>query len=179
MKWIAFFSQTGTEILNVSKKLGKLPDKIITNASVGSINKELIASKPVIFTIDNPSPGDYRQLIEDSTDTIITLHGWLRIIPPEICKEYTIWNLHPGLITRYPELKGKDPQKKVIESKKKKYEQIGLVIHRVIPEVDAGNVELEMSTCNTFYNVDSLTSVLHEMATSAWLKFFSTRNECY
>mgnify|MGYP003628405583 FL=1 len=91
--------------------------------------------------------------------------------------EYNIWNLHPGLITRYPELKGKDPQKMVMESKKKKYEKVGLVIHKVIPEVDAGEVELEMSTGNTFYNVHDLTERLHTMATSAWLKFFNTRNE--
>ena len=177
MKWISFFSQTGTEVLNVSKKLGRFPDKIITNASVGSINKELMKSKPVTFTLDKPTVSEYNQLIGDDTDIIVTLHGWLRIMPPEVCKTYNIWNLHPGLITRYPELKGKDPQKMVMESKKKKYEKVGLVIHKVIPEVDAGEVELEMSTGNTFYNVHDLTERLHTMATSAWLKFFNTRNE--
>ena len=29
--WIAFFSQTGTEIVDIIDKLGKYPDQIITN----------------------------------------------------------------------------------------------------------------------------------------------------
>ena len=63
MKWIAFFSQTGSEILNVSKKLGRFPDKVITNASIGNINQELMKSKPVTFTLDKPTVSEYNQLI--------------------------------------------------------------------------------------------------------------------
>jgi len=180
MRWIAFFSQTGTEILNVSNKLGKLPDKIITNASIGSINKKLLTKKPVTFTISKPTVGDYIQLIGDAKDVVVTLHGWLRIIPGEVCKKYNIWNLHPGLITKYPELKGIDPQEKVFPPNKKTpekvktYEKVGLVIHKVIPEVDAGPVELEVSTNNTFSSIQDLTERLHTMATSAWFKFFQS-----
>ena len=31
MKWVAFFSQTGTEIVNISKKINRYPDLIVTN----------------------------------------------------------------------------------------------------------------------------------------------------
>ena len=30
-QWVTFFSQTGTEIVDISKKLDRWPDKIITN----------------------------------------------------------------------------------------------------------------------------------------------------
>ena len=41
-KWTAFFSHTGSEIYNVSKKIGRLPDRIVTNSKPGSqhINKQ-------------------------------------------------------------------------------------------------------------------------------------------
>ena len=31
MKWIAFFSQTGAEIADISESLGRWPDLLITN----------------------------------------------------------------------------------------------------------------------------------------------------
>ena len=31
-KWIAFFSQTGAEIADLSEKIGRWPDRIITNS---------------------------------------------------------------------------------------------------------------------------------------------------
>ena len=31
MKWVAFYSQTGTEIVNISKKINRYPDLIVTN----------------------------------------------------------------------------------------------------------------------------------------------------
>jgi folate-dependent phosphoribosylglycinamide formyltransferase PurN len=49
-------------------------------------------------------------LLEQFPDAIVTLHGWLRVIPAYVCERSRIYNGHPGLITKYPELKGKDPQ---------------------------------------------------------------------
>ena len=31
IKWIAFFSQTGAEIADIAEKIGRWPDRIITN----------------------------------------------------------------------------------------------------------------------------------------------------
>ena len=50
-------------------------------------------------------------LVNNLKHDLITLHGYLRIIPENICKQCKhIYNGHPGLINMYPELKGKDPQ---------------------------------------------------------------------
>ena len=55
-------------------------------------------------------------MVKDVDNTLITLNGWLRIVPPDKCAKYNIYNGHPGLITKYPELKGKDPQQRMWEN---------------------------------------------------------------
>ncbi len=37
MKWVALFSQTGSEIRDLSKKLGRSPDLIMTNNRANDI----------------------------------------------------------------------------------------------------------------------------------------------
>lgn len=168
-KWAALFSHTGSEIVNISNELSRSPDVVITNNTPGHehINKKIL-EKNVIYTDKKPTVQSYRTLLEDAD--VVTLHGWMKIIPKEICKEYEIYNLHPGLITKYPELKGADPQKRVAECQDERYKSVGCVIHRVVPEVDEGEVLLESSIANDFYNETAISCQLHEMALSLWLE---------
>jgi len=144
LTWKAFFSQSGSEINEISNKIGRLPDAIITNKScedMDKINPVLLekAFNRFIFIPKKPTVEEYREAIR-YTD-IITLHGYLRILPPEICGRFRIYNGHPGLITKFPELKGKDPQAKVwYNHAEKPYYNHGHVIHKVVSEVDAGSV---------------------------------------
>ena len=57
-------------------------------------------------------------------------------MPPGVCDAFEIYNGHPGLITKYPELKGKDPQERSF----KQYETAGAVLHKVTAGVDEGDV---------------------------------------
>ena len=61
-------------------------------------------------------------------------------MPPSICKEYSIFNGHPGLITEYSHLVGKDPQ---IRAFREKLPVMGCVIHKVVAGVDEGPVIAE------------------------------------
>ena len=168
-KWFAFFSHTGTEILNISKDLGIAPDCIITNRAPGDINKELTKLSVVQYTRPNPGSGEYETHLSDCRGKCIcTLHGWMRIVPERVCTQYEMYNLHPGLITEYPELKGKDPQARVSED----HSHIGLVIHKVDPGVDSGEVILESSTPNVYSGTETITKTLHDMARYAWGDFF-------
>lgn len=172
-KWATLFSHTGSEIVNISKHLDRFPDRIITNnIPGGSINKELDKCS-ITYTERNPSVETYRDLFEDAD--IITLHGWMRIIPKQICREYKIYNLHPGLITEYPELKGADPQKRVAECNDGRYKHIGCVIHKVIPEVDEGEILLEKSIRNDFHGEKEISCRLHEMALLLWLELLQPK----
>ena len=115
--WIAFFSQTGGEIADLAKSLGKWPDRIYTNERpdrLREIDPRIVENG--FFTLNNkPTLEDYEEILVYFPEAIITLHGWLRIMPKEVCEKFSIFNGHPGLITEYPELKGKDPQIRAFE----------------------------------------------------------------
>lgn len=141
--WIAFFSQTGSEIVEIAKATGKWPDVIVTNqrpADLRVINTDIQESQLLVTTSNKPTSTELEEIIGYYKNPIITLHGWLRIMPPSICEKYNIFNGHPGLITEYPELKGKDPQMKALKGK---YPVMGCVLHKVTAGVDEGKVIAE------------------------------------
>ncbi len=178
------FSQTGSEIAALAKHLGKWPDVIITNNSnTEKWCKELQMlelrqkgksygpkARIKVVTSQQAKTANFLHSIEGSKNCLVTLHGWLRIIPKEICEQYEIVNGHPGLITTFPELKGKDPQQRAYDAG---YSTIGSVVHKVTAEVDEGEI-LEWSA--TFLEDDAMLentfARLKHTSFSAWCKFF-------
>jgi folate-dependent phosphoribosylglycinamide formyltransferase PurN len=132
------FSQTGSEIANIAEKINRWPDLIIVNErNIERTIDSRLQGKNVVFTSNTPSVEELGLLWLPYRSPVITLHGWLRIIPPDLCQRYNIYNGHPGLITEYPELKGKDPQIRAIQGD---YTKAGCVIHKVTAGVDEGKV---------------------------------------
>jgi len=173
--WIAFFSQTGSEITDIAKSLKRWPDVIVTNerpSRLRTINLDLLDKNLLVTTPNKPSEEDLKEILDYYKDPIITLHGWLRIMPPNICNEYKIYNGHPGLITDFPELKGKDPQIRAFEGiKQGKYKYAGAVLHRVVAGVDEGKV-LMQERFNTFgVELDDLFRILRDRSLYMWCKF--------
>ena len=168
--WIALFSQTGSEIADLSEGINRKPDFVITNANLDDVDSRV----HVDFRINNEEAKtlDILENISfDIDETLITLNGWLRIVPPDKCNMYNIYNGHPGLITKYPELKGKDPQKRVWENIAS-YSKIGSVVHRVVAEIDAGEVIVEKSTrTRDIYNLDKAYDALRKTSFDAWIEF--------
>ena len=146
--WVALFSQTGSEIAALSEALSRSPDFVITNSNLDRVDSNV----SVDFRVnkDEAKTLDILENLEfDINDTLITLNGWLRIVPPDKCLKYNIYNGHPGLITKYPELKGKDPQQRAWDNIDN-YNEVGSVVHRVVEEVDAGEIISE-ETVTTKY----------------------------
>jgi len=171
-QWVTFFSQTGTEIVDISKKLDRWPDKIITNERpehLRKINKELL-EREIIYLPNKPTADDYDAVLQDNA--LVTLHGWLRVVPPSICDKYLIYNGHPGLITKYPELKGKDPQVRAFEGK---YPTAGAVIHKVVAGVDEGRVLMEERFNNFNLELEDLFRILRDRSLYMWNKFLKER----
>ena len=139
--WVAFFSQTGGEIADLSDTLGRSPDLIVTNKRSGTLRTvdSRIADR-VAYTSNTPTVTELENILTRFENPIVTLHGWLRIMPPSICESFEIYNGHPGLITKYPELKGKDPQ---VRSFELKHAEAGAVLHHVTAGVDEGKVIME------------------------------------
>ena len=91
--WIAFFSQTGSEIVDISKSLKRWPDVIVTNerpARLRTINAELLEQDLLVTTKNKPSEKELLEIIEYYDNPIITLHGWVRIMPPNICENFCL-----------------------------------------------------------------------------------------
>jgi len=184
--WIALFSQTGSEIVELSKLINRKPNYIISN-NYG----ENIKIHPGIADMACPKiTARHDQLMEilartdffdpavsfiyvndtrrfEPVETLFTLHGYLRIIPPHICGKYTMYNGHPGNIEDFPELKGKDPQEKVWMNIKK-YHTIGSVVHRVTPELDGGEIVSRHYVANTCTSKNQLYHALRNTSLNSW-----------
>jgi folate-dependent phosphoribosylglycinamide formyltransferase PurN len=177
MKWAALFSQTGSEICNLSEKFGRYPDAVISdnvdaNKSIDpriELNcKKLYYRKYKGLTKE--AKVDYYKKYLSGFD-IITLHGWLNIVPAEVCNEFDIYNGHPGLINYYPELKGKDPQLRAWDNIND-YQFIGSVIHRVTPGVDEGPIMVyKMAYSNCCTDLDSIFNALKQTSLDSWIDF--------
>lgn len=183
-KWIALFSQTGSEIVDLALHFDRWPDIIVTNNNDASkwhstirelYDRELsgLGGESRIKVVSNvqAKTANFLHSIAD-LDSFITLHGWLRIVPENICNIYTIYNGHPGLITDYPELKGKDPQERMFNGGD--YTYYGSVVHKVVPEVDSGEIVSEVKRFNTMKTLAEVYKGLKNTSLSAWIDFLQT-----
>jgi folate-dependent phosphoribosylglycinamide formyltransferase PurN len=176
-KWCVFFSQTGSEIFNISRKINQVPDIIVTNKAKDQlldINQDLFFEygNRIVFLPKKPSIEEYKQVIPKNA--LVTLHGWLRIIPPEICEEYEIYNLHPAPIhlEGYNKYKGKDPQIRIFQDKAK---YSGNVIHECIAELDAGKILEHNHFDVQGFDLDMIFKLTHSKATELWCSFLENR----
>ena len=175
--WITFFSQTGSEIYKISKKIDRIPDVIITNKSkskISEVNSDLINEygTKIVWLPPKPTISEYTSNIPQGS--IVTLHGWLRIIPPEICKLYEIYNLHPAPIhlEGYDKYKGKDPQVRIFEDKVK---YSGNVIHKCIAELDAGEILARNHFDVRGLDLDTVFKITHSKASELWCGFLENK----
>lgn len=173
-KWIAFFTMTGSEIYNVANRMCHCPDAVITNRpSIDGINSGLlsIAHDRMYFLPKQPTVEEYHTALLDAgvdENTVVTLHGYLRVLPPKICESYNIINCHPALISKYPELKNLDPQKRSLN-----YRTIGTTLHKVIAAVDEGVILKEREIKNTFYTVEEITDALRRESEELWMELLA------
>jgi folate-dependent phosphoribosylglycinamide formyltransferase PurN len=79
-----------------------------------------------------------------------------------------MYNGHPGLNTRYPELKGKDPQKKAWDLN---LDTSGCVIHQVTAGVDEGPIARVKEIPIRNLSLEELYTDLHELSVDLWCKF--------
>ena len=173
--WVAFFSQTGAEIADIAERLGHWPDRIITNKRPDHLRTidNRIPTELLRYTENKPEVHEYIWLLQEFDRPLITLHGWLRVMPAEICKQHRIYNGHPGLLTEYPELKGKDPQIRTFTGiQEGKYPVAGSVIHLVTVGVDEGPVKFETRFGTSgLTDIEELFSVLRDRSLYLWVNF--------
>lgn len=164
------FSQTGTELAEVCKRINRWPDLIYTtNKDISKINSSLHEQNIKVMSHD--------QIVNEirsntySDDDFITLHGYLRILPELPIVAY---NGHPGDIELFPELKGKDPQQKALDLG---LEQTGCIIHKVTQELDGGPIVKSSAAYLIQDNetIDSLVANLRKISIELWVEFLTER----
>ena len=174
--WFALFSQSGSEIVSIARHLGRWPDYIFTDNKDKKTWHRDLQKHSAVSIIKHK---DMKKEIESNismfqglrgTTPIVTLHGYLRILPKINCEVY---NGHPGDIIKYPELKGKDPQQKALDLK---LPSTGTIIHKVTEEVDSGEIILyntlkimEQDTITT------LSNALRSLSISLWIEFLKEK----
>ena len=175
--WVTLFSQTGSEIYNISKKINRVPDIIVTNKPKDKfleIKPELFEEygNRLVWLPKKPTVEEYIEAIPFGS--FVTLHGWLRIIPSEVCEAYEIYNLHPAPIhlEGYDKYKGKDPQIRIFEDRAK---YSGNVIHKCIPELDAGEIIARNNFDVRGLDLDTIFKITHSKATELWCGFLQSR----
>lgn len=176
VKWYSLFSHTGKE----TESIWRLFDGQLHLEAAITNNIKYNGPLPYVKLISGKYINEW--LMEPGNvepGSIITLNGYMRIVPAEVldylasinCKVY---NIHPAPIWLYPELKGKDPQERLWEGLQSgKYIYIGAVIHEVDPGVDTGKmVHWHMELPVGIYNKDDLYNRLHLIGTAMWVEFF-------
>ena len=170
MKHYTFFSQTGSEIATIARRLGRWPDKIITNQRperLRTISPKL-AGIDIIYLSNKPTVEEYLEVL-GTEPCKVTLHGWLRIMPPEVIAIHpNMFNGHPGLITEHPSLRGKDPQEKAYRLG---LTVSGCVIHQVTVGVDEGPILEERMVEIKDLSLDEVYSELHKTSIDLWVEF--------
>lgn len=175
MNYIAFFSQTGSEINEVRKALNIIPALLVTNRqNLEGVNEELVrdCEDRIVYLPRKPKVEDYKKLIEEHKETfndcVITLNGYLRIIPAFMCEQFKIYNGHPGQIIDYPELKGFNPQERAFNGG---YKTAGAVIHEVSAGVDEGRILAHDEISIEGLTLDQVYSELHKVSVNLWVDF--------
>ncbi len=175
MLWCTLFSQTGSEICDLTEKLNRAPDVIITNAPEEKINPRIYSLGVEVRRIPwRPTAEQYFAAIPKDLDTLVTLHGWLRIIVPEVCEAFEgrILNGHPAYISKYPELRGKDPQVRAWQGK---YEIGGSTVHIVTPVVDAGAIIAERQIDIKDKTLDEVYIALKKTSLDSWVDVLTSK----
>lgn len=176
VNWIACFSHTGSEVVNVNGALVYQGADVRLRAALTdnmTFNNDAIPYEKYL----------YRSMINmrlaDLQDCIVTLNGYLGIINTPLLdrmksRNCKVYNIHPAPIQLYPELKGLDPQERLYDGiKDGKYQYIGCVIHEVTPQLDSGKlVHWKTEIAYPDWTKDQLYAHLHEMGTHMWLDFF-------
>lgn len=159
--------------MDLSEIIGKVPDRIITNKRPEHLRKidERIPRDRLFYTANKPELVEYYRLLMDYSNPLVTLHGWLRIIPEEISSVYRVFNGHPGLVDIFGDrLKGFNAQERIV-GKKDEYPVIGSIIHRVTPELDSGEILESVRVENTTESVEQAYTILRKTSLRSWVNF--------
>lgn len=173
--WAALISQTGKELADICDQLQTQPNIILTTKKQDNLCdrlQQIVLEKRInlIYIPFSQSKNTTLLFKYLKNCNLITLHGWLSIIPSDLCDIFDIYNGHPGDIESFPELKGKDPQVRAYDLK---LPVSGSVIHKVTPEVDDGPIQHKIMTSIQGCTLDAVYERLRYSSLLSWKLFLT------
>jgi len=138
--WAVFISGQGSNL----RALLSSPELVKTALVVSSKENAaglLIAKRAGIPSLVLPNPVDWEMLdieLRKARIDRIFLLGFMRLLPKIFVDKwrYKILNLHPSLLPKYEGLKS-------IERAYNEQNDLGVTVHEVIPEMDAGPIVIQ------------------------------------
>lgn len=173
--WGALISQTGKELASICNDLNIVPDIILSTRKITELSQEFKAiakQTDFIYIPVEQAKSSVTLYSYLKKCDLVTLHGWLKIIPEDICNTLEIYNGHPGDILQYPELKGFNPQEK---AHKLGLATSGSVVHKVTAKVDDGPIKYRVITSIKDCDLETVYNRLRYTSLLSWKLFFTRK----
>jgi phosphoribosylglycinamide formyltransferase-1 len=142
-RWAVFISGTGSNLGALLEQRGSVDLRLVVSSS-SQAHGLLKAKRAGVPTLILSKPIDWQSLLvslKEFNVNAIFLAGFMKIIPQSFIEDFKgfIVNLHPSLLPAYPGLQS-------IEKAFQDQKPLGVSVHAVIPEVDAGEILLQRRT---------------------------------
>jgi phosphoribosylglycinamide formyltransferase-1 len=143
MKWAVFISGTGSNLTSLMDAMESWEVALVVTNKDSAPGALRVRRRgvPVWLITKKTDWVELATRLKQAGIESIALAGFMRIVPPEFLRAWTgpILNLHPSLLPAFPGL----------ESIKRSFEagsQMGVTVHHVVEDVDAGNIILQKQT---------------------------------
>lgn len=134
-RWAVFISGTGSNLGAILDCVGEIQVALVVSSKKNATGL-LKARRAGVPTLCLPKEINWtevsHELLRYRVDCIF-LAGFMKVLPADFLKAWKgrILNVHPSLLPQYPGLRS-------IEAAWVRKDAVGVTIHEVIPEVDAG-----------------------------------------
>jgi hypothetical protein len=174
---------TSNKKSDINCKLYGLCDVVIPcdpGTGITYLRSCLLVEKLTVLITGMPKFDEHNQFwqviisyLEHKNNAILSLHGWKYILPDLFLNsipKVRVVNGHPGNIIKYPDLRGQDPQQKVIDNPEK-YDIVGCVLHEVRAGEAVDSGEILAFRAQYLNRIDSLPLYFANTQLKLWSEF--------
>jgi phosphoribosylglycinamide formyltransferase-1 len=165
-KIVILFSGDGSNLENIIKKLHlksvKVVQAITNNSYANGISKaEILGVRTTIIDHKNYKTRELFDtrlvgVIKSFEVDLVVLAGFMRILTPLFTDHVKAINIHPSLL---PDFKGANAQKRSFKSEKN---IVGVTVHKVVTEVDGGEIIMQKSFDKSGMDYDAFIDNIHK-----------------
>jgi phosphoribosylglycinamide formyltransferase-1 len=140
VRWALFLSGRGSTAQALLDQIGDLDIRLVVSsrAKAYGVLRARRAGVPITLFRKESSWDELHETLRSRGINGLFLVGFMRILPADFVEKWQgrIWNVHPSLLPFYP---GANAMEKSFEEKA----QMGVTLHEVTAEMDAGPVKMQ------------------------------------